>query len=250
MKVDFHVHTNRSVDAIPSPREVVRRARLAGLDAIAITDHNRFFPLVEARRLTREFGFLVIPGIEGGNIAVEKHRIGIGITSLAGTVRIEPILSSIRDAGGISIAPHPHARLGYNDYAHRVFDAVGALNGGKPDANSRICIASHVPEVAGSDAHSLPMLGTCWSEVNAEPSVDPILESVRRGKCRPKGSTIAPADMLRFYPPYIFHRILFHTGAACATACQVVRDILRVNVGQRAAEPGRYGYDRGDQISS
>ena len=137
MKADFHVHTNRSVDGVHSPRVMVKCAKKAGLDTIAITDHGRLFPWIEARRLTREFGLLVIPGIEGGDIAVQKHWIALGISAVPQELSIRQILSHIRNDAGLSIAPHPHTRLGFSDYATLGFDAVEALNATEPGPAGR-----------------------------------------------------------------------------------------------------------------
>jgi hypothetical protein len=228
MKIDFHVHTNRSVDAVHSPREMVKKAKKTGLDAIAITDHNRLFPTSEAKRLSHEFGLVVIPGIEGGNIAVQKHWIALGINRQIMKIRIEGILASIRQDNGVSVAPHPYARLGFGDYAELGFDAVESLNGSEPGSNRNIRNIRRIPEVAGSDSHALSMLGFCWTDIEADGTVESILESLRRGLCRPAGSTIPLFDFLRFYPHYIRDRILRQPAAAYAAACQVIGDVRRV----------------------
>ncbi len=225
MKVDFHVHTNRSIDAVHNPRQMVKGAKKTGLDAIVITDHNCLFPKSEAQRLTKEFGILVIPGIEGGNIAVQKHWIALGVERQITKSRIDSILSFIKNEGGLSIAPHPHSRLGFSDYTALGFDAVESLNGCAPDSNQRVNNSGRIPEVGGSDAHALPMLGFTWTRINSDATVESILEAVRKGWCRPGGSTIPFFDILRFYPQYITHRILREPLAAYAAARKVIRDI-------------------------
>ena len=159
MHVDFHVHTNRSVDGVHSPREMVKYAKSVRLDAIAITDHNRLFSWKEARRLSKEFNIVVIPGIEGGNIAIQKHWIALGIERCIEDFGILKILNDIRTEAGLSVAPHPHTHQGYENYAELGFDAVESLNGTEPKANARIRNIRGIPEVAGSDAHSFPMMG-------------------------------------------------------------------------------------------
>ena len=228
VKVDFHVHTNRSIDAVPGPRQILKLAKEKGLDAVAITDHNRFFPAAEARGLTRELGILVIPGIEGGQIAVERHWIAAGIDRLISGNRIDLILSSIRDEGGLSIAPHPHTRLGYADYAVRGFDAVESLNGSEDAASRLVRNTTRRPEVGGSDAHALPMLGYTWTEVEADNTVESIVEAVRKGRSRPAGTAIPFLALARFFPQFINHRILREPGAAFAHAFRVVREVRMV----------------------
>ena len=249
MKIDFHVHTNRSIDAVHSPRQMVKGAQRAGLDAIVITDHNCLFSKNEAQCLTREFGTLVIPGIEGGNIAVQKHWIAFGVERQITNCGIHSILSSIRHEGGLSIAPHPHSRLGYAEYATLGFDAVESLNGSEPDSNRQVKNTGRIPEVAGSDAHALPMLGFTWTEVDADATIESILESVRKGWCRPGGSTIPFFDFIRFYPQYITHRILREPLAAYAAARNVITEIRMVKAYESNRTAVEHNRVQGDQHS-
>jgi hypothetical protein len=236
MKIDFHVHTNHSVDAVHSPREMVKIAKKTGLDAIAICDHNHLFPLREARRLTREFDLVVISGIEGGNIAVQKHWIAMGISGKISKIRIDEILASIRQENGVSIAPHPHTRLGFGNYAALGFDGVESLNGSEPGSNRQVRNIRRIPEVAGSDSHALTMMGFCWTEVEADGTVESILESVRKGRCRPAGSSIPLLDLISFYPLFIRHRVLRQPASAYAATRQIIEDIKRVRAYESCAQ--------------
>lgn len=63
MKLDLHVHTTAS-DGLRSPNEVVEAAWAAGLDVIAITDHDTTVGVAEATEAARGRPIQVIPGIE------------------------------------------------------------------------------------------------------------------------------------------------------------------------------------------
>ncbi|MGB9887422.1 MAG: PHP domain-containing protein [Moorellales bacterium] len=63
MNCDLHVHT-RASDGALTPEEVIRRAREAGLEAVAVTDHDTTAGLEEALEAGRRLGVLVVPGIE------------------------------------------------------------------------------------------------------------------------------------------------------------------------------------------
>jgi hypothetical protein len=63
MRVDLHVHSNNSDGAFP-PEEVVRIARDAGLDGIALTDHDSTAGYEIARDAGERAGLRVIPGSE------------------------------------------------------------------------------------------------------------------------------------------------------------------------------------------
>jgi predicted metal-dependent phosphoesterase TrpH len=62
VRIDLHVHSNAS-DGTDDPAEVVRRARAAGLDVIALTDHDTQAGLASARAEARD-DLTVVPGME------------------------------------------------------------------------------------------------------------------------------------------------------------------------------------------
>lgn len=62
-KADLHTHTNAS-DGLHSPSEVVRKAKAAGLSAVAITDHDTVSGVAEALEESRLTGMTVVPGVE------------------------------------------------------------------------------------------------------------------------------------------------------------------------------------------
>jgi 3',5'-nucleoside bisphosphate phosphatase len=62
MLADLHVHSNAS-DGTDPPAEVMRRAEQAGLDAVALTDHDTVAGLAEARRGLPD-RLILVPGME------------------------------------------------------------------------------------------------------------------------------------------------------------------------------------------
>jgi len=61
--IDLHIHTTWS-DGTNSPEECVQLAFNAGLDTIAITDHNTFEGVEEAVYHAKKFNIKVVPAIE------------------------------------------------------------------------------------------------------------------------------------------------------------------------------------------
>ncbi|MDY7001014.1 MAG: PHP domain-containing protein [Thermodesulfobacteriota bacterium] len=61
--IDLHTHSTAS-DGTFSPAEVVRMAFEAGLEAVALTDHDTTSGLPEAVKTGRELGIEVVPGCE------------------------------------------------------------------------------------------------------------------------------------------------------------------------------------------
>ena len=62
MRIDLHVHSNAS-DGTDDPAEVVRRARAAGLDVVALTDHDTQAGIAAARDALSD-DLTLVPGME------------------------------------------------------------------------------------------------------------------------------------------------------------------------------------------
>lgn len=69
MRIDLHVHSNVS-DGSDSPAEVMRRARAAGLDVVALTDHDTVGGIADARAALPD-GLLLVEGMELSAMAGE-----------------------------------------------------------------------------------------------------------------------------------------------------------------------------------
>lgn len=171
--MDLHTHTHHSPDATLSPAELVERALEAGLDRVAITDHNTLDGALEARLRYRDH---VIVGEE------IDCRCGLDIIGLFLTERIPPrlrleeVVERIRDQGGVVYAPHPFAyawRAGwYGARALRVADMVEGFNSRAffPPWNRRATEAARatgVPVGAGTDAHFPWEIGRAYTEMPA-----------------------------------------------------------------------------------
>ena len=79
MRADLHLHT-RCSDGAQTPAEMVRRARAAGMDMIAITDHDAVAGVNEARKAGQAEGILVLPGVElSVGLGREIHMLGYGV---------------------------------------------------------------------------------------------------------------------------------------------------------------------------
>jgi predicted metal-dependent phosphoesterase TrpH len=186
---DLHVHTNFSKDGESSVEEILKQAEAAGLDAIAITDHDSVDGAKEA--LTYITSVLVIPGIEVST--KQGHLLVLGVTEL-----IPPGLDVIvtveiaRRMGALAILPHP-----YHVWRHGVarrkkagmdaVDAVEAFNsryivGSANTKAARIAKRLGKPCVGGSDAHNARFVGFGRTYVDAERNVPAILEAIRAGK--------------------------------------------------------------------
>ena len=76
-RIDLHTHTLAS-DGSDAPADVVRKAAALGLRAVAVTDHDTFAGLPEARAAGQRCGIEVVPGVELSTVwgGEEVHLLG------------------------------------------------------------------------------------------------------------------------------------------------------------------------------
>ena len=63
MRIDLHTHSSAS-DGTDTPAALVREAAAAGLDVVALTDHDAMSGWGEAREAADEVGITLVPGLE------------------------------------------------------------------------------------------------------------------------------------------------------------------------------------------
>lgn len=63
MRIDLHTHSNVS-DGTELPADVIRSAKRAGLDVVALTDHDSTAGWAQAGAAARENGIALVPGME------------------------------------------------------------------------------------------------------------------------------------------------------------------------------------------
>ncbi|MEX2284716.1 MAG: PHP domain-containing protein [Gemmatimonadota bacterium] len=209
LKVDLHSHTWYSGDSLMPPEVLVRRARAAGLDRIAVTDHGAIQGALEARRLDPE---LVIVGEEircdDGTEVIGLYlneRIPFGLT-------VTETAARIRGQGGVVYAPHPFAYLtAATVRAQRIMDVADLIEVFNsraffPPWNQRAALhaGTHgLPALAGSDAHLPWEIGRAFTEM-------PVFDDAA-GLCRVAGHA-RPCGVKRGSPLLHAVTVSLHTG--------------------------------------
>jgi len=188
-EVDLHSHTRASPDCLSDPVEVVRRARQAGLDRLAVTDHDEIRGAFEAREADPD---LVIVGEE---VRTEE---GLDLIGLFLRERIRPgrpfrdVADAIHAQGGITCAAHPLDPLRGTDEPFLdehvdCIDVVEVLNGrtrpGGANRRAAEWAARHgLPAGAGSDAHLLSEIGRARVRLPPFGTPGEFLASLARGE--------------------------------------------------------------------
>lgn len=173
MRVDLHTHTRYSQDATTRPSELVERAREAGLDRIAVTDHHSIEGALRARE--REPDLVII----GEEIRCECGTELIGLflrERIPDRLAMTEVAERIRAQGGVIYAPHPFAYPWRTvERAHRLLATADVIEVGNarafmPGWNRAAHAAARrrrLPMGAGSDAHFPREIGRAYTKMPA-----------------------------------------------------------------------------------
>ncbi len=162
---------------------------MAGLDAVAITDHDTVEGALHA--MEYDTPLTVIQGIE---ISTRQgHLIALGVTAPIPAGRdFFDTVAAARSMGALLVLPHP-----YHMWRHGVgirlssgieaVDAVEVFNsryiiGSANRKAAKIARRFGKPALGGSDAHVARFVGYGYTLIDAEPDASSIIEAIRQGR--------------------------------------------------------------------
>ncbi len=192
MLLELHCHswysqgTRITWEGLDSPEKMIKRAKMLGIEGIAITDHN-VLTRVKADDI------LVIPGMEVtvNSNGKEKHIIALGIEDeIPSQLSVRETIDRIHEQGGLAVACHPFDVYGKGIRSEAKFcDAIEVFNPLNQERISnwkarRLARKFNLPEVAGSDAHCVEMLGYGLTDVPSATDVDSVLKAIKKGRTR------------------------------------------------------------------
>jgi predicted metal-dependent phosphoesterase TrpH len=197
MKIDLHTHTLCSKDSCNQYDRIVAAVRAAGLDGIAVTDHNEFRGALE---MQRRAPFLVIAAEEIKTNAGEIIGLFLQEWIPPGLDPLETV-RRIREQGGLVYVPHPFDELRGSKLERsalnlirphidvlEVYNARNAL----PVFNSRALSYAREHDLlagAGSDAHTYAEYGRAYVDIPPFAGGGEFLESMRQGRWKGRLST-------------------------------------------------------------
>jgi hypothetical protein len=239
MLCDFHIHSTFSDGRLTIP-QLVDLYGSRGFGAIAITDHlceqdsilgktakwldrtltpesfPRYIETIksEAERAWRRYRMLVIPGFELTKNSLLNHRsahmVILGVEKFMSADKdVIPLLTEVRDLGGISIAAHPVNTENFEPQTYHLwsrreelrphFDAWEVASG--PVLFKEV-LHSRLPMIASSDLHHPRQISSWKTRIRGERSQEAVLEAIREQRL--EFSFFADADTV----PHSRHLVL------------------------------------------
>ena len=168
-RADLHVHPVGNGSSVRNPTALLSALQAAGLDLVALTDHDRIDAAAELAARGADAGLVMLVGEEIASR--EGHVLGLGLGALVAPGRsLGDTVAAIHAQGGLAIVAHPLLAIPSSASARtlkalaqgppeRRPDAVEGFNPGvawMPGYRRRVerlAAAAGYAVVGGSDAH-------------------------------------------------------------------------------------------------
>lgn len=194
LKTVFHVHTDYSDDSDNQIAHIIESAGRLGVHCLAVTDHDS---IEGAQILAAEAG----PGLNvivGQEISTpDGHLVGLFLHE-----RVDPGMSprrtaeSIKEQGGLVVAPHPFNSIFSCGLRDALFDFVDLIDIVEianaqnllpfPDRKAaKFAQTYHLPGLVGSDTHQRNSLDACYQWLPPFDGPASFLKSVALAKLVP-----------------------------------------------------------------
>ncbi len=199
MKLDLHVHTRASADSPETLENMISAAKSAGLDGIAVTDHDCFsnvpkneeFILIPACEYTTDGGHMLAYFINGPiDVGLEKDE--------KGRYPWREIVRRAHEMGGLVFLAHPYApEMTRDDELFASIDGIEGYNARiEHSLNRKANLYAqkkaselNLPVSAGSDGHYSREVGAAYFECDVtadthEDKLSQIYSALKRGEGR------------------------------------------------------------------
>jgi len=180
MKIDLHVHTQGS-DGISSLADIVKYAKLGGVDGVALCDHhtNTEEDNPEAHRVAAALageGIAAFIGVEYSTAQGHLLIFGVDVPSMAWGLypEMQAVIDEVAALGGACVVPHP-----YKGYRYALGNGLADIHGlcGVETANGQCALKGDdvnyrareaaerlgLAQTGGSDAHWAQAIGLTYT---------------------------------------------------------------------------------------
>lgn len=194
MKLDLHNHTVFSPDSASTVEDTITHALRAGMDGIAVTDHNTVRGSLEALK-SADGRLLVIPGSEVSTS--EGHILCLGIREdVTRGLSMRETVERVHSLGGIAVPSHPfRLGTGAGGVVLRRLDleAIETMNGRNLRSGNRkaeaFAGAAALGSTGGSDSHEPMEVGRAYTVVSGSGlTEEEVLDAIRHRETRGAGT--------------------------------------------------------------
>lgn len=193
MLIDLHVHESTySLDSEIDLYEIIKEAKIKGLDAVCITDHESNSIKDKAKSISKELNYPVFVGME--YLTNQGDIVAIGLNEVPkDKLDAQEFIDLVHANGGVCISAHPYRNnnRGLEDNLKIVkgLDAIEGYNGSTDnESNQRaVDIAKElgIQYIGSSDSHYLGRVGKYATVLPFKVSTeDELVKAIKTNQCR------------------------------------------------------------------
>ncbi len=198
MKVDMHVHSKYSKDALTKPETIIKTAEKTGVDALALTDHDTIAGWEKTKKAAEDSSIELITGQEV-KLKDGSELLCVFLNKEIKSKEFHGVIDEVRDQDGLVIVPHPYGRL-RKTFKHKkevsevdgieIFNPRCYFNFMNKQALT-LAMEFDKPGTAGSDAHTPLEIGRAYVKTKAT-DLEEFREKLLQGETRVKGRRTSP----------------------------------------------------------
>lgn len=194
MIVDLHTHELRnSPDSHQKLEDIVEEAKAAGLEGIAITDHDSMGLKEFAAEYAKKVNFPIFVGVE--YFSLQGDIIAFGIDEFPKErINAQDFINYVHEQGGVTIACHPFRKnnRGLEERLATIenLTCVEVLNGStlkeENDLAMEYCTKRGFKPTGGSDSHFVDRVGIYATKLEGyAQTTEELVELIKNGKTEP-----------------------------------------------------------------
>ena len=208
IKLDLHLHSTYSKDSLLKPQDLVKYAKIKGLDGFAITDHDTLKAYNILKKYAQNYDLIIIPGMEIKTSIGEIIALFIEEEIDIKDNNFLSIVEKIKEINGLIVIPHPFDSFRDSHLKMNLLNdsIIKKYISGVEIINSRIILNRYVKkarnfcekynlfETGGSDAHTKNEIGTGYTLINdlSDKSLESVRKSLMLYKSRSMGKLSSP----------------------------------------------------------
>lgn len=167
MWIDLHIHEKTySLDSKLSLEDIVTAAKVRGLDAVCITDHDDLGIRETAYAYSKQVGYPIFVGVE--YYSLDGDLVTFGVDEIPNTrIPAQEYIDWVNARGGICYSAHPYRdnNRGLRDLLYDVtgLGGIEVLNANTVDEENaqaqEACKQLNQQSIGASDAHKIERVG-------------------------------------------------------------------------------------------
>ena len=214
LKADMHMHSREDQKDIVdyTAKELIDHLASLNFNVMALTFHDQSFKSEEAEKYAKSKGIIIIPGIERRIEGVDILIYNVPHEKVIGMKTLDD-LKKIKSRTSLIITPHPFfGRASIGKKLEKYIDVIDGIEHSsyysklinRNKQAVKIAKKFNKPLVGNSDAHYLYQIGSNYTLIDAEKTIDSVIKAIKENKIKLETNPIPMSKFIKIFVNLIF----------------------------------------------